>query len=100
LNYPVHEKELFAIVRALKKWRSDLLGVPFTVLMDHQTLECFQSQKHLSQCQARWTEFLQQYDFDIVYINGKHNSAADALSWTVFVEKKGGNRSLAHVTLQ
>jgi hypothetical protein len=48
LNYPVHEKELLAIIRALHKWRSDLLGVPFTVLTDHQTLECFQSQKHLS----------------------------------------------------
>src|SRR3984957_8971261 len=27
-NYPVHEKELLAIIRALKKWRSDLLGIP------------------------------------------------------------------------
>lgn len=48
LNYPVHEKELLAIIRALHKWRSDLLGVPFTVLTDHCTLECFESQKHLS----------------------------------------------------
>jgi len=29
LNYPVHEKELLAIIRALKKWKYDLLGVPF-----------------------------------------------------------------------
>jgi hypothetical protein len=27
LNYSVHEKELLAIVQALTKWHSDLLGV-------------------------------------------------------------------------
>jgi hypothetical protein len=48
LNYPVHKKELLAIVHALEKWRVDLIGVPFTVLTDHHTLECFQTQKHLS----------------------------------------------------
>ena len=34
-NYPVHEKELLVIVHALKKWRSDLLGIPIYVYMDH-----------------------------------------------------------------
>jgi hypothetical protein len=29
LNYPVHEKELLAVIRALKKWRSDLISSPF-----------------------------------------------------------------------
>ena len=29
LNYPVHKKELLAIIRALKKWRVDLLGSTF-----------------------------------------------------------------------
>jgi hypothetical protein len=47
-NYPVHEKELLAIVKALKKWRSSLLGVPFEVYTDHRTLEYFQSQKEMS----------------------------------------------------
>lgn len=31
LNYPVHEKELLAIIRALKKWRMDLMGSEFVV---------------------------------------------------------------------
>lgn len=30
LNYPVYEKELLVIIRALKKWRVDLLGSPFS----------------------------------------------------------------------
>jgi hypothetical protein len=47
-NYPVHEKEMLAIVHALKKWRSDLLGSQFIVYTDHQTLENFDTQKDLS----------------------------------------------------
>jgi hypothetical protein len=47
-NYPVHEKEMLAIVRALKKWHSDLLGSEFIVYTDHRTLENFDSQKDLS----------------------------------------------------
>lgn len=35
-NYPVHEKEMLAIVRTLKKWRSDLLGMQFIVYTDTQ----------------------------------------------------------------
>ena len=80
LNYPVHEKELLAIIRALKKWRTDLIGVPFTIFTDHKTLENFHSQRELSRRQARWMEFLSQYDGKIVYVKGESNSVADALS--------------------
>ena len=47
-NYPIHEKELLVVVRALKKWRSDLLGLEFTVYTDHRTLENFDTQRDLS----------------------------------------------------
>ena len=80
LRYPTHEKELLAIVRALEKWRVDLLGVPFTVYTDHRTLENFNRQKNLSRRQSRWQEFLGQYDFEIKYIKGEENVVADALS--------------------
>jgi RNase H-like domain found in reverse transcriptase/Integrase zinc binding domain len=79
-NYPVHEKELLAIVRALQKFRMDLLGIPFTVITDHRTLVNFNTQKDLSRRQARWQEFLSQYDFHIVYVKGEDNTVADALS--------------------
>ena len=44
LNYPVHEKELLAIICALAKWRTDLLGYTFEVWTDHKTLEHFGTQ--------------------------------------------------------
>jgi hypothetical protein len=79
-NYPVHEKELLAVIRALKKWRSDLLGTHFYVYTDHRTLKNFDTQKDLSRRQLRWQEFLSQYDLTITYIHGEDNTVADALS--------------------
>ncbi|KAF7759859.1 hypothetical protein Agabi119p4_11554 [Agaricus bisporus var. burnettii] len=80
LNYPTHEQELLAIIRSLKKWRMDLLGNHFTVFTDHKTLLNFNNQKDLSRRQARWMEFLSQYDYNIQYLPGHVNTAADALS--------------------
>lgn len=34
-NYPVHEKEMLAIIKALKTWRTTLLGNHFEVYTDH-----------------------------------------------------------------
>ena len=67
-NYPVHEKELLAIVRALQKFWTDLVGSPFVVCTDHDTLKNFMDQQDLSQQQAHWQEFFAQYDFLINYL--------------------------------
>ena len=80
LNYPVHEKELLAIVCALAKWRSELLGYKFEVWTDHRTLEHFNMQRDLSQRQARWMELMSQYDATIHYLPREENCAADTLS--------------------
>ena len=49
LNYPVHEKELLAIMRALQRWKMDLISSEFFVYTDHKTLLNFENQKELSQ---------------------------------------------------
>lgn len=79
-NYPTHDKEMLAIVRALRKWRTDLLGASFEVHTDHRTLEFFNRQRDLSKKQLRWSEFLADYDFVIKYVRGEDNTVADALS--------------------
>jgi len=48
LNYPDHEKELLAIVRALKKWHAEILGHPIQVWTNHRTLQHFPTQCDLS----------------------------------------------------
>ena len=82
LNYPVHEKELLAIIKALKKWRIELLGAHVYVYTDHHTLENFPTQRDLSRCQACWQEYMSQFDLSIRYLQGDCNVVADALSRT------------------
>jgi hypothetical protein len=79
-HYPIHEKELLAIIHALKKWRADLLGGLIAIFMDHRTLENFDTQRDLSHRQARWQEFMAQFEMKIYYVKGKDNTVADALS--------------------
>ena len=57
-NYPVHEKELLAIVHAIKKWCSDLLGSRITVYTNHYTFKNFSTQKDLSHRQLCWQELM------------------------------------------
>ena len=80
VNYAVHEKELLAIVHAVKLWRHYIEGQEFEVITDHHSLTYFQKQPSLSPRQVRWTELLQPLNFKITYRPGKLNNAADALS--------------------
>lgn len=79
-RYPTHERELFAIIHALRKWRVYLLGTHFEIYTDHDTLLNLKTQPELSHRQARWVEFLSQYDYEMFYIKGEDNTVADALS--------------------
>ena len=67
-------------IRALRKWKMDLIESEFYVYTDHKTLLNFNTQKDLSSRQARWIEELAIYNCKFVYVKGKENSAADALS--------------------
>ena len=79
-NYPVHEQELLAVVHALREWRHYLHGGEFEVITDHMSLKHFLTQPRLSARQARWAEFMQEFNMNITHRPGKLNNAADALS--------------------
>jgi hypothetical protein len=61
LNYQTTEKEMLAVVHALRVWRCYLEGPDFTVYTDHVSNTYFQTQPNLSRRQARWSEFLQRF---------------------------------------
>lgn len=81
-RYPIHHKELLAIVVSLKEWRHYLHGSRFSiiVLTDHKSLVHFDTQPKLTERQARWNEFMSEFDYEIIHQEGKKNVVADALS--------------------
>ena len=82
INYHIYDKELLAIVAALKEWEHMLKSYQeeFTVFTDHKNLEYFTFTKVLSRRQARWAEFLSEFWFKVVYRPGHLNSKEDVLS--------------------
>ena len=52
-SYHVFEMEMIVILEALLKWEDKLLGRRIHVVMDHQALKFFKSQKRLSNQQTR-----------------------------------------------
>ena len=79
-NYPTHEQEMLAVVKACDHWRHLLWGQEVTVYSDHASLKHFFGQRQLSKRQARWLEQLAELDLTIKYIKGEENTVADALS--------------------
>ncbi|KJZ71335.1 hypothetical protein HIM_09271 [Hirsutella minnesotensis 3608] len=80
-NYPIHDKELLAIIRCLEHWDAELRSVKsFTVWTDHLNLRYFTKKQQLSERQARWAETLSRYNFTIKHRPGKEAVVPDALS--------------------
>ncbi|KNG46626.1 hypothetical protein TW65_06673 [Stemphylium lycopersici] len=80
-NYPIHDKELLAIVRCLEAWAPELHMVKkFTILTDHKNLQYFYRERQLSERQVRWSEFLSRFDFSLEWKPGKTMGKSDALS--------------------
>ncbi len=69
-NYRVHELETLSILEALLKWEDKLMGYRIHVITDHQALEFFKTQSHLTGRQMRWMDYLSRFNFDITYIKG------------------------------
>jgi hypothetical protein len=68
-NYDIYDKELMAIVMVLEEWRPECEGAayPLQCITDHKNLEYFRTKKLWNQRQARWSEFLTRFNYEIVY---------------------------------
>ena len=90
----VYERELMAIVLAIRKWRHYLLGRKFVVLTDQKSLKFLVDQRMMGEDQQKWMAKLLGFDFEIRYKAGKENRAADALS------RKAYYNAISAVTFQ
>ena len=67
-NYDTHDLELAAIIHALKMWRHYLMGRRFELRTDHYGMKYLFDQLILNDRQARWMEFLCEFDLEIKHI--------------------------------
>ena len=60
VNYPTYDKELYALVQSVKKWKHYLMGKETVIHTDHQPLQYLHSKTKLQQSRHhRWMGFLQ-----------------------------------------
>ena len=88
-NWPIHDKELFAIVDCFKKWRNWLIGVPIDIYTDHQGLKYFNTKRRLNARQAEWSLVLAEFRYTIHYRPGSKMGKLDAITRRSGDEKAG-----------
>ena len=63
LNYATTEKEILAVVFAIDKFRSYLVGTKVIVYTDHAALQYLFTKKDAKPRLIRWILLLQEFDF-------------------------------------
>lgn len=79
-QYCVTRRELLAVVYGTKHFRHYLLGRPFLIRTDHNSLRWLRSFKNPEGQVARWLERLAEFEFTIQHRPGKSHANADGLS--------------------
>ena len=86
LRWSTTDKEAYAIVYALYKFKHLLRDVKFTIRTDHKNLTYMVESR--SERVNRWRDYLQQFDCDVEHIPGVDNVLADAFSRLLDVDEE------------
>lgn len=83
-RWPTYDKELWAIVWAIRHFRHYLIGDHFQILTDHKPLlnlpHSISVDADATGRRGRWAVELSSYDFTVTYRKGSENGNADAMS--------------------
>ena len=79
-NYSTRDREALAVIYALRKLEQYLLGKPFILYSDHESLSKFASQPNLQGRDWRYQETVSQFQFEQRYRKGELMTVPDALS--------------------
>ncbi len=81
-NYDIYDKELLAVVKSLRHWRTYLAGAPHQIVIhtDHSNLLYWKEPRKISRRIACEFQELQEYNFVLKHVAGNKNAQADALS--------------------
>lgn len=75
INWPICERDSYAIVFIFFKWRHYLVGPKFLLRTDHESLQHILKEKGFKRRLARWWDDMTEFNFDIQHIAGTKNYA-------------------------
>ncbi|KAK1692672.1 hypothetical protein QYE76_009369, partial [Lolium multiflorum] len=78
LNYPIYDKELYALIRVLEVWQHYLWPKEFIIHSDHEALKYLKAQSTLHKRLAKWVEFIESFPYIIKHKKGKDNIESHA----------------------
>ena len=58
IKYSTYDKEFYAIIQAVKKWRHYLVPKEFVLYNDNHTLQFVTQQEKLNQRHVKWVEYM------------------------------------------
>lgn len=79
-RYDSYTLEVLAIVKALEKFRSYLLGKKFTIVTDCEAFKKTMEKKDIVSRVARWVMYMQNFDYEIEHRGNSQMRHVDALS--------------------
>ncbi|GBN99673.1 Retrovirus-related Pol polyprotein from transposon 17.6, partial [Araneus ventricosus] len=79
-KYSSYELEVLAVVNALRKFRTYLMGNHFKIITDCSAFQRTMDKKDLVTRIARWALLLEEFDYEIVHRSGQRMQHVDALS--------------------
>ena len=99
MNYNIHDMGMVAIALAFQQWIHQLKSCKQQILVwtDDKNLKSFTMSKVLSRRQARWSEFLEEFDFVGRYRPSDKNGKPDVLSRCWDLRPKEGSEDLQPV---
>ena len=101
-NYSVTERELLAVVWALRKFRHTILGFPVQVITDHlPVVDLFKKRAFVQNAKFnRWFLSVLEFNPQFRYLPGRYNTIADGLSRVSEDENDGNSKQAYSFTIQ
>ena len=91
-NYTVLEKELFAVIKAMQRFKKIIFASTTIIETDNKNL-CF-LKKEFNSRMNRWKVLLNELNFEIKHIRGKENIPTDYISRTFCLAELKENKTL------
>lgn len=81
-NYPIHDKEMLAIISCLREWEAELqlVAKSFSILSGHKNLSYFSVKRLLNERQLRYNDLLYKFNFVFKWRPGSSCERPYALS--------------------